>query len=285
MATPVERRTPVPSAAPTSPHPGTRRPTAAGHRAPARPQRRQGWPTPRPPPCSSPCSSWSRAAGRPDVAVATGACSPATAASTPPRTTPTPSATGCSGRPSWFTLMYTDRHHRHPARPRARPGPAGPGVRPAGTRLPPHRLPGAQRPRPGLGVPAVLRPVRAAERTRSPSCSPRSASSTAGVLPRHARTPPCGRRCSLIVWRFAGFYMLMLLVGLQGISGDVYEAARHRRGQPRGRPSVNITLPLLQVRRSRCARSCASPARCSPSTSSTSSPRAARTTARSPSSS
>ena len=37
---------------------------------------------------------------------------------------------------------------------------------------------------------------------------------------------------SVIVWRFAGFYMLLLLVGLQGISGDLYEAASHRRGQP-----------------------------------------------------
>src|SRR5215203_2388001 len=30
---------------------------------------------------------------------------------------------------------------------------------------------------------------------------------------------------AVIVWRFAGFYMLLLLVGLQSISSDVYEAA------------------------------------------------------------
>ena len=30
----------------------------------------------------------------------------------------------------------------------------------------------------------------------------------------------------LIVWRYAGFYMLLMLVGLQGIPGDIYEAAR-----------------------------------------------------------
>ena len=38
------------------------------------------------------------AAGQADVAVATGRCSPATGASTPRRTTPTPSTTDCSGR-------------------------------------------------------------------------------------------------------------------------------------------------------------------------------------------
>ena len=30
----------------------------------------------------------------------------------------------------------------------------------------------------------------------------------------------------LIVWRYAGFYMLLMLVGLQAIPGDIYEAAR-----------------------------------------------------------
>jgi multiple sugar transport system permease protein len=49
----------------------------------------------------------------------------------------------------------------------------------------------------------------------------------------------------LIVWRYAGFYMLLLLVGLQGISGDVYEAAR-LDGANRWQTFRRITLPLLR---------------------------------------
>ncbi len=49
---------------------------------------------------------------------------------------------------------------------------------------------------------------------------------------------------ALVVWRFAGFYMLLLLVGLQGISGDVYEAASID-GAGRFRSFWHITLPLL----------------------------------------
>lgn len=49
----------------------------------------------------------------------------------------------------------------------------------------------------------------------------------------------------LIVWRFAGFYMLLLMVGLQGISGDVYEAARID-GAGRWQTFTRITLPLLR---------------------------------------
>jgi multiple sugar transport system permease protein len=49
----------------------------------------------------------------------------------------------------------------------------------------------------------------------------------------------------LIVWRFAGFYMLLLLVGLQGISGDVYEAAR-LDGAGRWQTFRYVTLPLLK---------------------------------------
>jgi multiple sugar transport system permease protein len=49
----------------------------------------------------------------------------------------------------------------------------------------------------------------------------------------------------LVVWRFAGFYMLLMLVGLQGIPEEVYEAARIDGASPwqifRG-----ITLPLLK---------------------------------------
>ncbi|MBB2943603.1 multiple sugar transport system permease protein [Actinoplanes lutulentus] len=50
---------------------------------------------------------------------------------------------------------------------------------------------------------------------------------------------------ALIVWRFAGFYMLLLLVGLQGISGDVYEAAR-LDGAGRWQTFRYVTLPLLR---------------------------------------
>lgn len=50
---------------------------------------------------------------------------------------------------------------------------------------------------------------------------------------------------SLIVWRFAGFFMLILLVGLQSISMEVYEAAR-MDGAGRWQTFLRITLPLLR---------------------------------------
>ncbi len=49
----------------------------------------------------------------------------------------------------------------------------------------------------------------------------------------------------LIVWRYAGFYMLLLLVGLQSISRDVYEAARID-GASAWAIFRRITLPLLR---------------------------------------
>ena len=49
----------------------------------------------------------------------------------------------------------------------------------------------------------------------------------------------------LIVWRFSGFYMLLLLVGLQGISTDIYEAAR-MDGATTWQVFTRITLPLLR---------------------------------------
>ena len=49
----------------------------------------------------------------------------------------------------------------------------------------------------------------------------------------------------LIVWRFTGFYMLILMVGLQGIPGDVYEAARLDGASP-WQTYWSITLPLLR---------------------------------------
>jgi multiple sugar transport system permease protein len=49
----------------------------------------------------------------------------------------------------------------------------------------------------------------------------------------------------LIVWKFSGFYMLILLVGLQAIPTDVYESAAID-GAGRWQTFRNITLPLLR---------------------------------------
>ena len=49
----------------------------------------------------------------------------------------------------------------------------------------------------------------------------------------------------LIVWRFAGFYMLILLVGLQGIPRDLYEAASID-GANRWATFRFITIPLMR---------------------------------------
>jgi len=49
----------------------------------------------------------------------------------------------------------------------------------------------------------------------------------------------------LIVWKFAGFYMLILLVGLQGVPEDVYEAVQID-GASRWQTFRYITLPLLR---------------------------------------
>jgi multiple sugar transport system permease protein len=49
----------------------------------------------------------------------------------------------------------------------------------------------------------------------------------------------------LIVWRYAGFYMLLMLVGLQSISVDVFEAARID-GAGRWQTFRYVTLPLLR---------------------------------------
>jgi multiple sugar transport system permease protein len=49
----------------------------------------------------------------------------------------------------------------------------------------------------------------------------------------------------LIVWKFAGFYMLILLVGLQGIPDDVFEASA-LDGASRAQTFRYITLPLLR---------------------------------------
>ncbi|MFI5933899.1 carbohydrate ABC transporter permease [Actinoplanes sp. NPDC051494] len=60
---------------------------------------------------------------------------------------------------------------------------------------------------------------------------------------------------ALIVWRYAGFYMILLLVGLQAISGDVYEAAR-LDGANRWQTFRSITLPLLRSSLALCTILC-----------------------------
>lgn len=49
----------------------------------------------------------------------------------------------------------------------------------------------------------------------------------------------------LIVWRFSGFYMLLMLVGLQGVPEELYEAAR-TDGATTSQIFRTITLPLLR---------------------------------------
>lgn len=49
----------------------------------------------------------------------------------------------------------------------------------------------------------------------------------------------------LIVWRFAGFYMLLMLVGLQAIPGEVYEAARVDGASP-VQTFLHVTVPLMR---------------------------------------
>jgi multiple sugar transport system permease protein len=54
-----------------------------------------------------------------------------------------------------------------------------------------------------------------------------------------------GSSIGLVVWRFAGFNMLILLNGLQAIPDEVYEAARID-GARRWQQFTHITLPLMR---------------------------------------
>ncbi|WP_245871017.1 carbohydrate ABC transporter permease [Asanoa hainanensis] len=54
-----------------------------------------------------------------------------------------------------------------------------------------------------------------------------------------------GSTLFLIVWRYAGFYMLLMLVGLQSVPSEVYEAA-HLDGATRWQQFRRVTLPLLR---------------------------------------
>ena len=49
----------------------------------------------------------------------------------------------------------------------------------------------------------------------------------------------------LVMWRWAGYNMVLMLAGLQGISSDYYEAAAVD-GATRGRAFWHITLPLMR---------------------------------------
>jgi multiple sugar transport system permease protein len=49
----------------------------------------------------------------------------------------------------------------------------------------------------------------------------------------------------MILWKFAGFFMLILLVGLQSIPDEVYEAARVD-GASRVQTFLRVTLPLMR---------------------------------------
>ncbi|GAA2674827.1 carbohydrate ABC transporter permease [Actinoplanes palleronii] len=60
---------------------------------------------------------------------------------------------------------------------------------------------------------------------------------------------------ALIVWRFAGFYMVLLLVGLQAIPGEVYEAAR-LDGANRLQTFRHVTLPLIRPSLALCTILC-----------------------------
>ncbi|WP_436534779.1 carbohydrate ABC transporter permease [Actinoplanes sp. HUAS TT8] len=60
---------------------------------------------------------------------------------------------------------------------------------------------------------------------------------------------------ALIVWRYSGFYMLLLLVGLQGIPGDVYEAAR-LDGAGRFQTFWHVTVPLIRSSLALCTILC-----------------------------
>lgn len=54
-----------------------------------------------------------------------------------------------------------------------------------------------------------------------------------------------GSAVGMITWRFAGFYMLILMTGLQAIDPELYEAARID-GANRWQIMCRVTLPLLR---------------------------------------
>lgn len=69
-----------------------------------------------------------------------------------------------------------------------------------------------------------------------------------GIGPINFISTPDGALWStvlLVVWRFSGFYMLILLTGLQAIPDEVYEAAR-MDGASWWRTFISVTVPLMR---------------------------------------
>lgn len=66
-----------------------------------------------------------------------------------------------------------------------------------------------------------------------------------GPVPLGGDSPALGSAVLLVLWRFAGFNMLILLTGLQAVPLDVYEAARID-GATRWQLFWRITVPLLR---------------------------------------
>ena len=106
-------------------------------------------------------------------------------------------------------------------------------------------------PRTSCPAPSGSRPPRCcstastARAARSTRCSWISGSWTSRSPGSGRRTRRCSRTIAMVIWRFAGFNMLILLTGLQAIPTDVYEAARSD-GASRWQTFRYITLPLLR---------------------------------------
>ena len=185
------------------------------------------------------------AARGPDVASATGRCSRGDQGLNFPKNFTSLANNQLFWPAVVFTLEYTVLVTILLIGAGPRPGAAGAGAQPLG-RLPAHRsflLPVRARPR--RGVAAVLgllladdRPDQPAARGARPDRRPDLSSSARRVGALLSTT-------FLIVWQYAGFYMLILLVGLQGIPDEVYEAARID-GATRWQTFRRITLPLLR---------------------------------------
>ena len=196
----------------------------------------------------------------------TGRCSAATRARTSRRTTtkaveqPVLRRTRCV-----FTLKYTVLATvlLHRPGPRARAAGAGVDAAGRGSCAPSFLVP--ERPRTGLGLAALLRALLAARRPVRRRCmKPHRAVTFLG-------TPDAALWSTLflIVWRYAGFYMLLMLVGPAG------HPDRRLRGGPHRRRLALADLPRHHAPAAAPdprpdARCSASPARCSRSSSSTS---------------
>ena len=139
-----------------------------------------------------------------------------------------------------YTVLVTVLLHRARASPRpGRPGDAADG---AACCAPCSSSP---RGRPGRGIAPVLGVLLAADRARSTRSSRGSGSSTSRSSSSGTPLNALLSTVFLIVWKFAGFYMLILLVGLQAIPDDVYESAAID-GAGRWQTFRHITLPLLR---------------------------------------